>query len=117
MLFLDWGNCARSPEDVTVVKDYAVVSRGGSRCKSDGCQGHVVAKPPQDVWGGGEAPERHGGPGAEPPEIFLGSTPFKFAEHITTPFLFLQLFRQLIAILLRLFRIWTTPEWEDGRTV
>ena len=72
------------------------------------------AKPPQDGWGGGEAPERHGGPGAESPENFLGSTPFKFAEHITTPFIFLQIFRQLIAIPLRLFRIWTAQEWEDS---
>ena len=49
--------------------------RGGSRCKSDGCQGQVAAKPPQDRRGGGEALERHGGPGAEPLENFLGPRP------------------------------------------
>ena len=61
--------------------------------------------------GRGRSPRKARGSGGGAPENFLGSAPFKFAEHITTPFIFLQLFRQLIAIPLRLFRIWTAQEW------
>ena len=63
-----------------------LLRRGGSRCKSDGCQRHAGGKATS-----GEAPEEHGGPGAPPPENFLGSTPFKFAEHMMTPFIFPQI--------------------------